>query len=266
MDRRSGRVQAQPEQAHPVLWSAATVRKRRATGYSTLAYMRRYLGRMVIVLTLVTPLLVVMTYQWAPRRGQRDADELVTIALASAQSQEAGQAARAVGVQPSGGRAPAAGQLDTQRAVVGARPAGKPGAPDVTRPMAWYRTAAAEQRLSPYLLEALHQIESSAATDGCLPNADGSGAVGPFQFKRSTFGQYGVDGNGDGVVDICGFVDSLVSAAVYLRALGADEDLDGPGVRQALERYGTDVDRVIDLARFYRARDASLTAEAAPSN
>ena len=89
LDRRSGRVQA-----HPVLWPAATVRKRRATAYSMFAYMRRYLGRMVIVLTLVTPLLVVMTCQRAPRRGQRDADELVTVALASAHSQTAAQSMR----------------------------------------------------------------------------------------------------------------------------------------------------------------------------
>ena len=103
-------------------------------------------------------------------------------------------------------------------------------------------------------------------TDGCLPNADGSGAVGPFQFKRATLGQYGVDGNGDGVVDICGFADSLVSAAAYLRVLGADDDLDGPAVRQSLERYGADMDRVMDLARYFPlARDASLTAEAALS-
>ena len=212
---------------------------------------------MVIILTLVTPLLVVMTYQWAPRRGQHDSDELVAVALASAQTPAARQA---MGGQPAGGRAAAAAQLDGQRSVAGIRPA------SVTRPIAWYRTAASEHRVSPYLLEALHQIESSSATDGCLPNTDGSGAIGPFQFKRATFSEFGVDGNGDGVIDICGFVDSLMSAASYLRALGADDDLDGLGVRYALERYGTDVDRVIDLARFYRARDASLTAEASRTN
>jgi hypothetical protein len=225
--------------------------------------MRRYLGRMVIVLTLVTPLLVVMTYQWAPRRSQRDADELVTIALASAHTQAAEQAARGAGGQPASGRAPAVAQVDTRRSTVGLRPSSMGGVSNGVRPTAWYRVAATEQRLSPYVLEALHHIESSSATDGCVPNADGSGAIGPFQFKPATFGQFGVDGNGDGVVDICGFVDSLASAAVYLRALGADETLDGLSVRRALEQYGTDVDRVIDLARLYRAQDQSVTAEAA---
>jgi hypothetical protein len=217
---------------------------------------------MVIVLTLLTPLLVVMTFQWTPRRGQRDADELVTIALASAHT----QVAPGVGAQPSGGRSPASAQVDVQRSLVDMRSSGRLAAPEVLRPAAWYQKAGAEQQVSPYLLAALHQVESGAAMDGCWPNEDGSGAVGPFQFKRATFGQYGTDGNGDGVVDICGFVDSLTSAAAYLRAMGADDDLDGPGVRQALERYGTDVDRVIVLARYFRSRDAMLTAEAAPSN
>ncbi|MCC7367367.1 MAG: lytic murein transglycosylase [Chloroflexi bacterium] len=216
------------------------------------AYMRRYFGRMVIVLTLVTPLLMVMTYQWAPRRGQREADELVTIALASAQTRTA-YAQDGVGVvyarqQPL---PPTVSQL-----------AGVDG----VRPVAWYRVAAAEHRIDPYLLEALHQIESSAATDGCWPNLDGSGAVGPFQFKRPTFDEVGVDGNGDGIADICGFVDSLASAARYLRTLGADDQIDGPAVRQALERYGTDVERVLNLARYFRARDASLTASAPAPN
>ena len=147
--------------------------------------MRQYLGRMVIVLTLVTPLLVVMTYQWAPSRSQRPSDELVTVAMASAQT-------RAAYAQESPGVA--ASRPQALPPVV-SRLAGS----DAVRPVAWYRVAAAEHRINPYLLEALHQIESSAATDGCWPNLDGSGAVGPFQFKRPTFDQYGVDGNGDGV-------------------------------------------------------------------
>ena len=262
MDRRSGRIQA-----HPVLWSAATVRKRRATDYSVFAYMRRYLGRMVIVLTLVTPLLVVMTYQWAPRRVQREADDLVTIAMAATHSPTSARTApRAVAALAGGARAAAGANLDTRHAAGGILPAGTFIVPDGSRPSVWYRVAAEEQGVSPYLLEALHQIESSAAPDGCWPNADGSGAIGPFQFKRGTFEQFGVDGNGDGIIDICGFADSLVSAAVYLRALGAGGDLDGPAVRQALDRYGTDVDRVIGLARHYRSRDGSLTAEAPPTS
>jgi hypothetical protein len=55
-------------------------------------------------------------------------------------------------------------------------------------------------------------------------------------------------------VDICGFADSLASAANYLHLLGADDTVDSEGTRRALERYGTDPDRVVDLARYYRSR------------
>jgi hypothetical protein len=282
MDRRSGRAQAQPrrvpaEQARPVLWSTATVKRRRAADYSALAYTRRYLGRMIVVLTLVTPLLIVMTYQWAPRRALHGSDDLWPVALAATQSGSTDRRVQAARAAPDR-TASLASQLGQGAGISLGQGAGISGVsnPSLTgdltddwlstaaRPPGWYRTAAAEYRVSPYLLEALHHVESSAATDGCLPNMEGSGAVGPLQFRRATFAEHGIDGNGDGVVDICGFVDSLMSAAAYLRALGADHDLDGPAVRQALERYGTDVDRVLDVARSYRARDGSLTAGTPP--
>ena len=117
----------------------------------------------------------------------------------------------------------------------------------------WYRLAAAEQAVSVDLLRALHEVESNAAPDGCVANAEGSGAVGPFQFKPATFRQYGVDANYDGFRDICSFADALFSAARYLRALGAG-GLEDPGTRVALVRYGTDPDRVLALALSYRDR------------
>lgn len=244
------------------------MKRRRAADYSTFAYMRRYLGRMVIVLTLVTPLLIVMTYQWAPRRAP---DDLVAVALAAPQPRASTLQAHAQSPERSGRIEPLASQPGAASSVNGvSNRALTGGAEDAwresARPTGWYRTAAAEHRVSPHLLEALHHVESSAATDGCLPNMHGSGAVGPLQFKPATFAEHGVDGNGDGVIDICGFVDSLVSAAAYLRALGADDDLESLTVRHALERYGTNVDRVLNLARYYRARDGSLTAGAPPQN
>lgn len=117
----------------------------------------------------------------------------------------------------------------------------------------WYRLASVEQAVSVELLRALHEVESNAAPDGCIANAEGSGAIGPFQFKPATFRQYGVDANHDGHRDMCSFADALFSAARYLRALGAD-DLDDPKTREALVRYGTDPDRVLALARSYRDR------------
>jgi hypothetical protein len=125
------------------------------------------------------------------------------------------------------------------------------------RPTDWYHLAAVEHEASPQFLEALHAVESNTSPDGCVRNLQGSGATGPFQFKPATFARFGVDGNHDGVVDICGFSDSLFSAARYLRAIGADSDPASEASRRALARYGTDVDRVVSLARAYQDRDRS---------
>jgi hypothetical protein len=217
--------------------------------------MRRYLGRIAIGLTLLTPLLIVMTYQLAPRRDQRPPEHVASVAVASAETL-GGAGQNVVGRSLGRGDAADTGVPRSLASMI------LSDRERQYRPTAWYRVAGEEQGVSPYLLEALHQIESSAAPDGCWPNVEGSGAVGPFQFKRSTFESHAVDGNGDGVTDICGFADSLFSAAAYLKWLGADGDLDSPGARAALTQYGTDADRVIDLARYYRARELALTAEA----
>lgn len=116
---------------------------------------------------------------------------------------------------------------------------------------AWYRLAEAEYGVSHHLLRALHQVESNAAPDGCVANLEGSGAIGPFQFKPATFKQFGVDANYDSHRDICSFVDALFAAAHYLRELGAG-DLDSSTTRRALTRYGTDLDRVLTLAIHYQ--------------
>jgi hypothetical protein len=133
------------------------------------------------------------------------------------------------------------------------------------RPTIWYGMAAAEYGVNVQLLEALHQVESNASPDACIANLEGSGATGPFQFKPATFAQFGVDANHDGVKDICGFTDSLFSAARYLHAIGADDNPTSPASQRALRRYGTDVERVASLARAYQERDGLLALALSPA-
>ena len=73
----------------------------------------------------------------------------------------------------------------------------------------------------------------------------------------ATFKAYGVDGDGDGRADICGLADSLLSAARYLQALGADADPASAATFRALQRYGTDPVRVVALARSLSAAQPS---------
>jgi hypothetical protein len=87
-------------QANPVLWTAATIRKRSVRGDSVSAYMRRYLGRMVVVLTLLMPLLIVFTYQMTPRREQRQLVQIATVPVASAET--LGAASQTVATRPLG--------------------------------------------------------------------------------------------------------------------------------------------------------------------
>jgi membrane-bound lytic murein transglycosylase B len=126
---------------------------------------------------------------------------------------------------------------------------------------ALYELAATRYGLSPSLLRALHQVESSGTGDGCLLNYRGSGATGPLQFKPVTFKTYAVDGDGDGRTDICGLADSLCSAGRYLQALGADADPLSPATYRALQRYGTDPARVTALARSLTAAQPSKVAQ-----
>lgn len=123
------------------------------------------------------------------------------------------------------------------------------------RPIGWYQLASVEYGINAQMLEALHVVETGGSGDACVANLEGSGATGPFQFKPPTFARFGVDGNHDGLVDICGFTDSLFSAAHYLRELGADADPGSAASRRALARYGTDVELVMSLTRTYQDSD-----------
>ncbi len=72
------------------------------------------------------------------------------------------------------------------------------------------------------VLASIMQIESSFGQD---MGPSSAGAVGWMQFLPSTWHDWGVDGNGDGIADPWNATDAVYSAARYLAASGAHEDL-----------------------------------------
>jgi hypothetical protein len=85
-----------------------------------------------------------------------------------------------------------------------------------------YQAAGIEYGVPWQLLAAINAVETDYGRNLRVSSA---GAVGWMQFLPSTFAQYGVDGNGDGSADPYSPVDAIFSAANYLRAAGAGEDL-----------------------------------------
>ena len=70
------------------------------------------------------------------------------------------------------------------------------------------------------VLAAIHKVETGF---GMGPMTSSKGAEGPMQFLPSTFEAYGVDGNGDGRIDIDDVNDAIFSAAHLLCANGASD-------------------------------------------
>jgi membrane-bound lytic murein transglycosylase B len=68
------------------------------------------------------------------------------------------------------------------------------------------------------VVAAIGQVETGHGTNVKVSSA---GAQGPMQFMPATFAAYGVDGGGDGRIDIWDPADSVFSAANYLCANGA---------------------------------------------
>ena len=87
-----------------------------------------------------------------------------------------------------------------------------------------YENAAAKYHLDargPSVLAAINFVETSFGTDVATSSA---GAEGWMAFLPSTFAEWGVDGNGDGVKDIFNAADAIFSAANYLHDSGAPGD------------------------------------------
>jgi hypothetical protein len=80
-------------------------------------------------------------------------------------------------------------------------------------------------------------------------------AVGPMQFIPSTWGSFGVDGNGDGVANPNNVYDSTIATGLYLCAGGANMS-DPIQLQAAVFRYNhsdTYVDVVLEWAHAYLA-------------
>jgi len=84
-----------------------------------------------------------------------------------------------------------------------------------------YVAAAAQFGIPWQILEAVHQVESGKS--GSTTTRSYAGAQGPMQFMPGTWRAYGVDGNGDGLVDANNVVDAIYGAAHLLARSGADE-------------------------------------------
>jgi len=94
-----------------------------------------------------------------------------------------------------------------------------------------YQSAGAAYGIDWRILKAVHYVETGGS--GSTTKRNPSGATGPMQFIPSTWRHYGVDGNGDGVVDITNVSDSIYAAANYLAASGGAAN----GYKTALWSY-----------------------------
>ncbi len=85
-----------------------------------------------------------------------------------------------------------------------------------------YQAAAIEYGVPWEVLAAINAIETDFGRNLAVSSA---GAVGWMQFLPSTFAQFGIDGSADGRADPYNPVDAIFSAASYLNAAGAGQDL-----------------------------------------
>lgn len=85
--------------------------------------------------------------------------------------------------------------------------------------IAVYKAAAATcEGLDWTILAAIHKVETGFGTGAATSSA---GAQGPMQFMPPTFAAYGLDGDGDGRIEINDVDDAIFSAANLLCANGA---------------------------------------------
>ncbi len=85
-----------------------------------------------------------------------------------------------------------------------------------------YQAAGIEYRVPWQVLAAINEIETDYGRNLSVSTA---GAVGWMQFLPSTWKQWGVDANGDGISDPYNPVDAIFAAARYLHAAGASKNI-----------------------------------------
>lgn len=123
-----------------------------------------------------------------------------------------------------------------------------------------YDGAAERFRLGPKgpaVLAAINFVETSFGTNVATSSA---GAEGWMAFLPSTFEEWGVDGNGDGVKDLFNAADAIYSAANYLHDSGAPGDW-----WQAIYAYnhaGWYVEKVLAYAKRFAGGGESEKARA----
>jgi cell wall-associated NlpC family hydrolase len=135
-------------------------------------------------------------------------------------------------------------------------PSDQPSVADIPSSyLALYRKAGAEYRIPWPVLAAIGGIESDhgrEADSGIRSGANASGAMGPMQLLASTWHTYRVDGDRDGKTDVYDPIDAIPSAANYLKANGAPEDL--PTAIRRYNHASSYVRKVLDRAKQYAAR------------
>jgi hypothetical protein len=156
------------------------------------------------------------------------------------------------------GGLPALGNPTTSLAIPGAAPIGVPNffidkfrIPPFL--LSIYQAAGMEYGIRWEVLAAINEIETDY---GRNLNVSSAGAVGWMQFMPATWKQYGTDANGDKKKDPYNPVDAIFSAARYLRAAGAEEDL-----RKAVFAYNHAdwyVDSVLMRARLIGGLPSNL--------
>jgi murein DD-endopeptidase MepM/ murein hydrolase activator NlpD len=85
-----------------------------------------------------------------------------------------------------------------------------------------YQAAGIEYQVPWQVLAGINEIETDYGRNLSVSSA---GAVGWMQFLPSTWKEWGVDANGDGVADPYNPVDAIFTAARYLHAAGASSDI-----------------------------------------